>query len=440
MMTQAWRALSALCVGFFMILLDQSIVSVATPAIQEELQASYSQAMWVHSVYLLTFAVPLLVMGRLGDRCGPRRVYLCGLVLFTASSVVCGLAPGIEVLIAGRATQGVGGAMMAPQTMVVINRVFPRDKRGAALGVWGAVAGLSNLLGPLLGGVITQLASWQWIFLINVPLGLVTLALVLRWVPNLETTQSRIDGPSIVLSIVGISCVVFSIQERAHVWLLAAGLVLAVMFIRRQARLSETALLPVGLFRRRHFSFGNVSIFAMGFTIAGMMVPVMMYLQDVQHVSPLAAGLMVTPMSIIAGVLAPYVGRLVDRQDPRPVSMAGFLMMAVGVAMLVFCLRPEVSAWWVTGAMVVLGFGNACVWSPNSTLTLRDLPGEVAGAGSGMYNFMRQLGAVTGTAVLAAVLQARVDMGSAAAFAESLVPALVMLCVGLWAASRAKEQ
>lgn len=437
-MKQAWLALTALCVGFFMILLDQSIVSVATPAIQHGLGADYGSAMWVHSIYLLTFAVPLLVMGRMGDRFGPRRVYVTGLLLFAAASLVCGLSPNIETLIASRALQGFGGSMMAPQTMVVINRVFPREKRGAALGIWGSVAGLSTLLGPLLGGAITEFASWQWIFLINVPLGLICAFFVMRWVPQLETSPNRVDVASIVMFMVAVSLIVFSLQEGFIWWCLLAGLIVAVLFIRRQPHLGPHALLPMSLFARRSFAFGNLSMFAMGFTIAGMMVPIMLFLQ--QFLTPFTAGLLVTPMSLIAGVLAPFVGRVVDRRDPRPVSMMGFLLMAVGVFGLVLILRDGVSYWWVIPVMTVLGFGNAFVWSPNSTMTLRDLPPEVAGAGSGMYNFTRQLGAVTGTATLAAVLQMRASVGSPAAFGESLIPAGVVLLLGLWAAWMARDK
>lgn len=445
-MKQAWLALSALCVGFFMVLLDQSIVSVATPAIQEGLSADYGRVLWVHSIYLLTFAVPLLVMGRLGDRFGPRRVYLTGLALFTLSSLMCGVAQNIDVLILSRAVQGVGASMMAPQTMVVINRVFPREKRGAALGIWGSVAGLSTLLGPLLGGIITQFLSWQWIFLINVPLGALCAAFVVLWVPRFEPSDSRIDMLSIAMSMAAVSLVVFAIQEGERmdwawwIWLcLAAGVAIAFLFIRRQPHLQSHALLPMGLFARRTFAFGNLSMFAMGFTIAGLMVPVMMYLQESAKLSPLVAGLLVTPMSILSGVLAPFVGRLVDKKDPRPILMLGFFIMAAGVFGLVIVLREGVSYWWVIPVMILLGFANAFIWSPNSTLTLRDLPPKVAGAGSGMYNFTRQLGAVTGTACLAAVLQARVDAGSSAAFGESLLPAALVLMVGLWAAWMARD-
>ena len=171
---QAWRCVIALCIGFFMILLDQTIVTVATPAIQKDLGADYGQIVWITSVYLLCFAVPLLVTGRLGDRWGPKRLYIAGMTLFTVASLWCGLAGSIEQLIAARAVQGLGASLLSPQTMSVINRVFPRERRGSALGVWGATAGLSTLLGPILGGVITSAASWHWIFFINVPIGVVS--------------------------------------------------------------------------------------------------------------------------------------------------------------------------------------------------------------------------------------------------------------------------
>ena len=232
-LSDAWRALSALCVGFFMILLDQTIVAVATPHFHKDLDASLNDVIWVTSVYLLTFAVPLLVTGRLGDRFGQRTIYLIGMVVFTLSSLACGLASTIELLIIARALQGFGASLIAPQTMSVINRIFPRDKRGAAMGMWGAVAGFASLMGPLLGGVIVAYVGWQWIFFINVPIGVVSLVLVARWVPVLPRASRSIDALSVVASVISVFAFVFTLQEGPHLgwplWLwglLAAGVCL----------------------------------------------------------------------------------------------------------------------------------------------------------------------------------------------------------------------
>ncbi|RAV33943.1 MFS transporter [Corynebacterium heidelbergense] len=444
-----WRALIALCVGFFMILLDQTIVAVATPALQADLGATYNEVIWVTSAYLLFFAVPLLVTGRLGDKYGPKNVYILGMVLFTLSSLACGLAPSITWLIIARAAQGLGAALLSPQTMSVINRIFPRDRRGAALGVWGATAGLSTLVGPLLGGVITSLLSWQWVFLVNVPIGVISVVAVAKFVPTFPLLKRPIDALSIALSVVAMFLFIFSIQQGETTgwpWWIFAGMLAAVgiaaLFIRRQAAAAKTdrePLLPLPLFARRSFAFGNIGIAAMGFAVAGMMLPIMLYLQQVHHFSPMRAGLMVVPMSVVSMICAPLVGRLVDRTDPRPVAIVGFSIMVLTVALLVLVLRPGVSQWWILPVTTLMGFGHAGVWAPNSTLTLRDLPHKWAGAGSGMYNSTRQLGAVTGAAVIGAVMQWRLAVGSPGAFGQSLIPAAVVLAIGVWSAWRGAE-
>lgn len=437
----------ALCIGFFMILLDQTIVTVATPAIQDDLGADYGQVVWITSMYLLAFAVPLLVTGRLGDRWGPKRLYIAGMVLFSLASLWCGLAGSIEQLIAARAVQGLGASLLSPQTMSVINRVFPRERRGSALGVWGATAGLSTLLGPILGGVITSVASWHWIFFINVPIGVLSIVMVYLWVPRFEPSDKPIDGLSIVLSIVSMSALIFAIQEgeRVHwtwwIWVLfAVAAVGAVLFIRRQNQVTgRDPLVPLSLFERRSFSYGNLSIFTMGFTIAGMMIPIMLYVQQVRGLDPIAAGLLMTPMSLLSFLLSPLVGRATDRMSPRPLAMTGFGLMALGLAMTAGIMAAEINVWWMLLANVVLGVASPLIWAPNSTTTLRDLPGSMAGAGSGIYNTTRQLGAVIGAAVIGMILQISFGSTPGIGFAASLVPAVILLGVGMWSAGRAVD-
>ncbi|HIW95240.1 MAG TPA: MFS transporter [Candidatus Corynebacterium gallistercoris] len=423
-----------------MILLDQTIVAVAMPALQSELHASYSQVLWVNSVYLLFFAVPLLVTGRMGDRWGPRNIYLAGMAVFTAASLACGLAPSIGWLIAARAVQGLGAALLVPQTMSVINRVFPREKRGSALGAWGAVAGIANIAGPLLGGLIMGVASWQWIFFINVPFGILSMLLVARWVPRFDPAPRPIDGRSIMLSMLTMTVLIVAVQEGLW-WLLPVAVAGGFVFVRRQRAvhaIGKDPVIPLSLFGRRSFSFGNVSIFAMGFTITALMVPVMLYLQQIHGLAALESALRVMPMAVLGGALAPVVGRLTDNMSPRPLAMIGFAGMAVGVLGLVGVMQPGFSAWWVTAVMVVLGLASPFVWAPNSTVTLRDLPVQHAGAGSGMYNTTRQTGSVLGTAVVGAVLGTTVSP-DAAVFGFSLLPAAGLLLVGLWGAYMARD-
>ncbi len=226
-----------------MILLDLTIVAVANPAIMADLQADINQVVWVANAYLLTYAVPLLFTGRLGDRFGPKHVYLAGLVVFTAASLWCATSGTIEMLIAARAVQGLGAALMTPQTMAIITRTFAPDKRGTAMGLWGAVAGLASLLGPLVGGVLVDWQGWNWIFYINVPVGIIAFVLAAWLVPSLETQPHKFDVVGVILSGVGLFLLVFGIQEGSSrdwdVWtwtMILAGIAVMVLFVFNQAR------------------------------------------------------------------------------------------------------------------------------------------------------------------------------------------------------------
>ena len=210
---QAWSALWALLVGFFMILVDTSIVTTALPATIRALNANLNHGVWITSVYLLTYAVPLLITGRMGDRWGPRRMYLIGMIVFGVSSLACGLSPTIEALIAARAVQGIGAALMTPQSLSMITRLFPPEKRGAAMGLWGATAGVASFVGPVLGGILVDTLGWEWIFFVNVPITIIGLWLAIRNVPALETHGHAFDWLGVILSGIGMTLLVFGIQE-----------------------------------------------------------------------------------------------------------------------------------------------------------------------------------------------------------------------------------
>ncbi|MGH3583492.1 MAG: DHA2 family efflux MFS transporter permease subunit, partial [Mycobacterium sp.] len=321
-----WNALWALLVGFFMILLDATIVSVANPSIMDALNADYDAVIWVTSAYLLAYAVPLLLAGRLGDRFGPRNLYLVGLAVFTAASLWCGLAGSIEVLVAARVVQGIGAALLTPQTLSVITRIFPPERRGVALSVWGATAGVATLVGPLAGGVLVDGLGWQWIFIVNVPIGVLGLVLAFVFVPSLPTgKQHGFDAIGVVLSGVGMFLVVFALQEgQSHDWALwiwamvLAGVVAMAGFVYWQAVNAGEPLIPLKIFRDNDFSLSSLGIAVISFTVTAMVLPVMFYAQAVCGLSPTRAALLTAPMAIATGVLAPFVGKLVDRAHPRP--------------------------------------------------------------------------------------------------------------------------
>ena len=221
-----WPALFALCLGFFMILVDTTIVTVATPAIISDLHADVNSVVWVTSAYLLAYAVPVLITGRLGDRFGPKNLYLVGLTVFTLASLWCGLTTSIEMLIAARVLQGLGAGILTPQTMSVITRIFPADKRGQAMALWGATAGVATLVGPILGGILVDALGWQWIFFINIPVGVVGFVLAVRWVPRLDIRMHKFDWLGVALSGVGMFLLVFGIQQghkyHWNAWVMAS--------------------------------------------------------------------------------------------------------------------------------------------------------------------------------------------------------------------------
>ncbi|MET9273738.1 DHA2 family efflux MFS transporter permease subunit [Kribbella sp. NPDC003557] len=414
-----WPALWALVLGFFMILVDSTIVSVATPAILEDLGSDVGTVVWVTSAYLLAYAVPLLITGRLGDRVGPKKLYLTGLAVFTLASVWCGLTGTIELLIVARVFQGLGASMMTPQTMAVITRIFPPDQRGRAMSLWGATAGVATLVGPILGGVLVDGLGWQWIFFINAPVGVVGFVLAMRLVPDLPTHEHKFDLIGVVLSAVGLFLLVFGIQEGQKydwgqikgpisVWsLIIAGLVVLAGFVFWQSRNRGEPLLPLGLFKDRNFSLANVAITTVGFAITAMAFPLMLWAQAVRGLTPTRSALLLVPMAVISGALAPFVGRLVDRTPPRFIAGFGLLCCSVSLFWMSQVIEPDVPIWELLLPIALLGVANGFMWAPIGTTATRNLPLHQAGAGAGVYNTTRQVGAVLGSASIAVLMESR---------------------------------
>ncbi len=412
---EAFLALAALCTGLFITMMDQTLVAVALPQIREDLDASINQAVWVSAVYLLAFAVPLLIAGRLGDRFGQRNVYLVGIGLFAVGAVACSLAPNIETLIALRAVQGLGASLANPQPLSVINRIFPRSRRGAAMGIWSAVAGSAGLFGPVAGGLLVGTVGWRWTFFLYLPLGLVCIALVAMWVPKLPSVAGRIDFLSAAVSFVAVLAVVFSVQQGPDLgwplWLwvlLVCGLVAFALFMRLQEtaqRRGTDALVPLELFAYRNFSLGIFSVAMLGFTVYAVNLPIMLYLQEGAGMSAQSAGVLMVPMAAVSMLVAPFIGRVADRVAPGRVSMLGFSSLITSMVLFALFMMVEVPAAWMLIPLVLLGAANGLSWSPNSTISMRDLPPQLVGAASGVYNTSRQVGAVLGAASLGAVMQ-----------------------------------
>jgi EmrB/QacA subfamily drug resistance transporter len=410
-----WNALWAMMVGFFMILVDATIVAVANPAIMEKLGASYDAVIWVTSAYLLAYAVPLLVAGRLGDRYGPKKLYLLGLVVFTAASLWCGLADSIGMLIAARVVQGVGAALLTPQTLSTVARIFPAERRGMAMSVWGATAGVATLVGPLVGGLLVDGLGWQWIFFVNVPVGVIGVALAVWLIPELETEKLRFDLPGVLLSGIGMFLIVFALQEgQSHEWApwvwgaMAGGIGFMAAFLVWQSVNVNDPLIPLVIFRDRDFSLSSLGVATIGFVVTAMMLPVMFYAQAVCGLSPTRSALLTAPMAIATGVLAPFVGKIVDRAHPRPVIGFGFSVLAIALTWLSIEMTPTTPIWRLMLPITAMGIGMAFIWSPLAATATRNLPPQLAGAGSGVYNATRQVGSVLGSASMAAFMTSRI--------------------------------
>ena len=402
--------------GFFMILVDSTIVAVANPSIMTALNiTSYDTIIWVTSAYLLAYAVPLLLTGRMGDRFGAKNLYIAGLVVFTVASLWCGLSGSIQMLIAARVLQGIGAALLTPQTLSTITRIFPADRRGVALSMWGATAGMATLVGPLAGGVLVDHLGWSWIFFVNVPIGMIAVVLAIRLIPVLETHPHRFDIPGVLLSGIGLFLIVFGMQEgQTYEWnrwiwtAIGGGVVFMVAFVYWQSVNPREPLIPLSMFRDRDFSLGNVGVAVIAFAVTAMILPLMFFAQSVCGLTPTGAALLTAPMAVASGVLAPFVGRLVDRGHPRPIIGFGFSMLAIALLWLSREMTPSTPIWRLLLPLTAMGVAMAFVWAPLSATATRNLPPQVAGAGSGVYNTTRQVGSVLGSASMAALMSARV--------------------------------
>lgn len=411
-----WNTLWAMLVGFFMILVDSTIVAVANPSIMAALNiGSYDSIIWVTSAYLLAYAVPLLLAGRLGDRFGPKNLYIVGLVVFTAASLWCGLSTSVGMLITARVVQGVGAALLTPQTLSTITRIFPAARRGVALSAWGATAGVATLVGPLAGGVLVDHLGWAWIFFVNVPIGIIGVVLAVWLIPVLPTHPHRFDVLGVVLSGIGLFLIVFGLQEgQTHSWkpwvwaVIAGGIGFMAVFVYWQSVNRHEPLIPLEMFRDRDFTLANVGIAVIAFAVTAMILPVMFYAQSVYGLTPTRAALLTAPMAVASGVLAPFVGRLVDRSHPRPIIGFGFSTLAIALLWLSFEMHPPTPVWRLMLPLGAMGVGMAFIWAPLGATATRNLPMRLAGAGSGVYNTNRQVGSVLGSASMAACMSSRV--------------------------------
>ena len=416
-----WLALIVLCLGFFMILLDTTIVNIAIPSIIDGLHSTLDEILWVLNAYILVYAVLLITASRLGDRYGQRNLFVIGLAVFTIASALCGLAQDTNQLIAGRVIQGVGGAMLTPQTLAVISVMFPPARRGAAMGIWGAVAGVATIAGPTLGGFIITNIDWRWIFYVNLPVGVATIVLSFLFIPDLRPgRQHGWDIPGILLSTASLFLLVFGLIEgQRYNWgpvtgfisiplILVAGVVLLVAFVVVE-RSAKEPLVPLALFRDRNFAILNWVSASMAFGMLGLFLPLTIYLQSVLGLTAFQAGLAFAPMSLTSMVVAPNAGRLTDRIGGKYILLAGLALFGIGMGGIDF--SASLDSTWLTFLpwLIVAGFGMGCIFAPATTVAMRNIPQHLVGAASGVFNTTRQLGGAVGSSIVGAVLQNRLS-------------------------------
>lgn len=419
-------------IASFMVSLDNLVVTTALPQIRLHLHSGIQGLEWIVNAYTLTFAVLLLTGAALGDRFGRRRMLTIGLGVFTAASMAAALAPSINFLIAARAIQGIGGAIVLPLTLTITSNAAPPERRGAILGMYGAVAGLAVAIGPLLGGAVTQLASWQWIFWLNVPIGVAVLALISR-VGESRGPASRLDLPGLGLVSAGLFGIVFAlVRTDTYDWgstqvllPLIAGLVLLAAFVAQERR-SANPMLPLRLFRNRSFSASNVASMLFSFGMFGSIFLLAQFLQTVQHFSPLAAGLRTLPWTAMPMLVAPVAGPLSDRIGGRPLMVTGLTMQAAGLAWLAIMLSPSVAFASLLGPFILCGVGMSLFFVPVSNMVLSSVRPAEEGVASGTNNGVRELGGVLGIAVLASIFATRGGYASGAAFVAGARPAVVV--------------
>ena len=432
-------------VAIFMVTLDNLVVTTALPSIRADLGASLEDLEWTVNAYTLAFAVFLLTGAALGDRFGRRRMFLVGIGIFTVASAAAALAPSTDALIAARAIQGLGGAIVAPLTLTLLSEAFAAEKRGLALGIWSGIGGLAVASGPLVGGAIIESISWQWIFWVNVPVGLALLPLARRGLAESHGPAGRLDLPGVGLATAGLLGIVYATVEGNSLgWGSAtvvgsylAGAALLVAFGLWEAR-SPAPMLPLRFFRSRAFSATSVVSLAMSFGIFGSIFLLAQFFQTVWGYGPLEAGLRTLPWTGMPMIVAPIAGALSDRIGSRPLMAAGLAFQAIAIAWLALVTETDVAYSALVPAFVLGGTGMALVFSPVANAILGAVKPQEAGQASGANNAIRELGGVLGVAVLAAVFSATGGYESGQAFVDGLAPALwvgaAVLAVGAVAA------
>ena len=445
-MTRRQRlTLIAAILGSAVAMIDGTIVNVALPAVQRDLGGGLAAQQWVTNAYLLTLGALLLTGGSLGDIFGARRIFVAGLAGFGLLSLLCAAAPTIETLIAARTLQGVAGALLTPSSLAVIVAAFPEHERGAAIGSWTAWSGIAVVVGPLAGGEIVDVSSWRWIFAVNVPLVVATIALVNAGVGGRPARSRRpVDAVGAALCVLGLAGVVFALIEQPRLgidspWIvagLASGALLLALFVAWERR-SRSPMVPLRMFRRRNFSVTNLETLVVYGALSGLFFFLVIYLQQVAGYSALESGLATLPTTIVMFLLSRRVGVLAMRRGPRLFMAAGPLVAAAGALLLLRLGRHPSYGLDLLPALVVFSLGLAATVAPLTTTVLADAGEEDAGIASGINNAVARVAGLVAVAGIGAVASAQLrhdtfvaDAASVRAFHTALAICAALLAVG----------
>jgi len=419
--------------ALFMASLDNLVVTTALPVIRVHLHAGLSGLEWTVNAYTLTFAVLLLSAAAIGERFGRRRVFIIGIAVFTAASAVAALAPSISVLVAARAVQGAGGAMVMPLSLTLLSAAVSPERRNAALGIWGAIGGAAVAIGPLVGGAITTGWAWQYIFWLNVPIGIVLTGLAWWKLAESRGKAPRLDLRGVILVSAGLFGVVYGLVEgNAHGWTstevlgsFAGGVVGLTAFVWWELRTADP-MLPLRLFRNRAFAAVNVTAMLFSFGMFGSVFFLSQFLQTVQGYSPLGAGLRILPWTGIIMLFAPVVGVLVERLGGKRLVVSGLVLQAAGLLWLALLLTSGTPYLDMVPAFVLAGIGMTLFFVPLASLVLGSVPPSLEGVASGTNSAFRELGGVLGIAVLGAVFSSSGSYASAQDYVNGLRPAILV--------------
>jgi EmrB/QacA subfamily drug resistance transporter len=437
--SQGW-VLALTSVASLMVSLDIQVVATALPVIRVHLQASLASLEWTVNAYTLSFAVLLLTGAALGERLGRRRMLGVGVGLFTAASAACALAPNAGALVAARAVQGAGAALMMPLALALLSAAFPPERRAWAIGIFSSVTGVAVMVGPVVGGAVTQGIAWPWIFWLNIPIGLVMLPLIARRIPASDPAGARaagLDPIGLVLATGGAIGIVWALIRAGSVgWgsleivgTLAGGVLLAVAFVRWELRAVDP-MIPMRLFRTRGFAAGNAVVFFVFGMLLALVFFMSQYLETGLGYGPIGTGLRLLPGWATLTFIAPFAGTLITRLGERPLIAGGLAACAAGLAWVALLARTGLPYWELIAPLVLAGSGASLAIPAAASAVMSSVPPAAIGKASGTYNTLRQLGGVFGVAICAAVFAARGGYASPAVFTRGFGPAMGA-CAGL---------